>query len=47
MNDRLPTQALSLVFAALVTLATFAGIDTLATPLAAPAVQAAVPVHQG
>jgi hypothetical protein len=47
MNNRLPTQAVSLLFAALVTLATFVGIDTLATVGAAPVVQASAGAHHG
>jgi hypothetical protein len=47
MNNRLHTQALSLVFAALFTLATFAGIDALATAGAAPVVEASAAAQHG
>lgn len=47
MKSHLPTQALSMVFAALVTLATFAGIDALAATGAAPVIEAAVETHRG
>jgi hypothetical protein len=47
MNNRLPTQALSLVLAALVTLATFAGIDALATAGAAPVIEASAAAQHG